>query len=200
MSELPPDLKWMLATRRYSMFMPGNREDLLVEYPELQDIPSFNALKGKPKELLFVWYYACKASPAMELNSHGERVEFALESVYKGKPPAEVIQRYKDKRWSPEIARAIPDMQGFELGVRVKQRLMVEFTLNNLLKIINVNVDELLTMEEKKEYADFAEKAMKVIANITQKAEGNYGVKEIAIEDESPGAVRERSQPLVRQY
>lgn len=180
------------------MFMPGSRDDLLLEYPELQDIPSMNALRGKPKELLFVWYYACKASPAMELNSHGERVEFALQAVYKGKAPEEVVLRYKDKRWSPEIGRAIPDMQAFELGVRVKNRLLLEKMQNDILFIIgSKDARGISDTEEQKEYLDLCVQAQKFIATSTKQAEGGFSVKEIAPEDETPGAVRERSQALI---
>lgn len=197
MTALPEKLMWLLATRRYSMFMPGSRDDLLLEYPELQDIPSMNALRGKPKELLFVWYYACKASPAMELTSHGERVEFATNAVYRGKPPLEVVQRYKDKRWSPEIARAIPDMQAFELGVRVKNRLILEKMQNDILFIIgSKDAMHIKNTEEQKQYLDLCVQAQKFIATSTKQAEGGFSVKEIAPEDESAGAVRERVQIL----
>ena len=47
--------------KRYSMFYPKNTRSFKSDYPELFKNPIYSKLSNN--EMLFVWYYACEASP-----------------------------------------------------------------------------------------------------------------------------------------
>lgn len=179
----------MLATRRYSMFFPGSRNDLLLEYPDLRSIPSIKKVGDKPKELLFVWYYACKASPAMALVDDRSRIEFALKAVWGDPVPADVHSRFINHKWGETVSMAIDDMRKFELGPRVMSKLIVERTIRNIAKLLDVDADSIASndWDTKKAYMDVAVKGTQALMGLQAKADGDFGVREVGEADLRPG-------------
>lgn len=181
----------LLATRRYSMFFPGTRNDLLLEYPELRGIPSIRKAGDKPKDLLFVWYYACKASPAMELVDDKARIEFALKAVWGDPVPKDVHARFISHKWGEEVSAAIDDMRRFELGPRVRAKLLLERALDNMTALVDKSKYEVASMDidDQKNYTAIVGKVLSDIMPRIKEMEGNYGVRELGESEYKPGEV-----------
>lgn len=190
----------LLATSRYTCFWPKDKGDLISDYPELMEIPSIRALQGKPKDLLFVWFYAFRASPVVA-GFHGDksRKQAALVAVH-GNDIPEAYQRYLKDNGLPEaVAEAVKAMRCIELGARTRERLMCERNIINAQRIIDIDVASLPPdWNEKKNYLIAVEKAGDIIAQNRLRLEGLSGVVRVEEVDEkaSTTAARLRRIPV----
>lgn len=178
-----------LALRRYSMFFPGTRNDLLLEYPELRKVPEIAKLNDRPKWLLFVWYYACKASPVMDLIDDKARIELAVRAAFGDPAPKDIMAQCVSHKWDADVAEALVVMGRFELGVRTRNRLLVERVQKNIQAMLDKDPKWLLLqdIDIQKQYVDMASKAMPMLKGLQETAEGGYGVKETEEKELKPG-------------
>jgi len=72
----------------YSIFRPDSKRRIQQDYPEISLRPVFQKLS--PDEMIFVWYYACEASPYFDIDSDRERTEKSLKAAFSR--PGEGIQ------------------------------------------------------------------------------------------------------------
>lgn len=124
-----------VASGRYSLFHPGNKANLLSDFPELRKIASFMELDS-PKKLLFVWYYACKASPAREILDESERIRYALRKAWGDRVPKEIEEPYTRKGWGTEVGSAIADMAAYEPELRIRLKAVCKQHIEILENLI----------------------------------------------------------------
>lgn len=180
----------LLQENAYSMFMPNDRNDLLTDYPELQKVPSLRAIK--PKEVLFVWYYACKASPGVrKLHTEKERIEFAVRAAWET-PTKEMLEKYGNKKWGQAIDQAISDMRRYELQPRIINKLLCERIQRNIQDVIDTDMSMAVAWGDKKDALAAMDKAMDMLPRCIKLAEGDFGIVEGSISEEEVGSVMGR--------
>jgi len=203
MSDLKPpkdEVRELLLESKCSMFHPTSRLDLLADWPELREVPSFMGLKGRPKEMLFVWFLASKTSYARRLVDERKRIEFAIDAAYEGKLDKKSRDSYLNKNWSDDITVAIADMARFEPSVRAKNKIHAERLLRNVEFIARTDFQEgdaPVDWDEKQKALKAIREAAELIPVIQKLAEGGFG---IVVKDddyqEPPGAAWARAKTL----
>lgn len=123
MDDAGSEIDRLLATGRYSMFNPTSTGDLVLDYPELRKVESFSNTKLKPRQMLFVWHYACRASRSQELVDDKDRIRYAVIKAWGKEFPQPIMDQYLSRQWGAEVEAAIRDMRGFEFGPRVRMKL-----------------------------------------------------------------------------
>ena len=111
-----------VASGRYSLFQPSNKGNLLSDFPELRKVQSFMDIDN-PRKMLFVWYYACKVSPARDILDDTDRIKFAMAKAWDGRVPKEIEGPYLKRAWGDEIAQAIADMSAYEPELRIRLKI-----------------------------------------------------------------------------
>lgn len=172
----------LLATGRYSQWHPMSKGDLLLDYPELAKHPAMQM--SNPRKLLFAWFYAHRCSRARELHDDKERIAYALGAAWGPRPPKEIRDLYMAKRWGEEVQRAIDAMRGMNPGGRIMQKLIASQQVEKVKKILDAEVDTLLTWAEKLEYIRAAKAGTELIADLLPLTEATaLGVVEKPTED-----------------
>lgn len=191
MSDINDEVAALLLSSRCSMFHPGTRMDLLISWPELREVASFMELKGRPKDMLFAYFYACKMSYAQRLTDDTKRIRFALDAAYDGKAEKKLREAYLNHKWGADIDDAIEDMRRFEPSVRVKNKIHAERLLRNVEWIARTDFSEgdaPEDWEEKQRALRAIREAAELIPVIQKLAEGDFGISIVAKEEETPGA------------
>lgn len=127
---------------RYLLFAPKSARGLRVDYPELNEYKEFQGLR--PKEILFVWWYACRSSPYfnMDYNSEREIVEMCLDRVnFYFDDPAKK-EKYLSQNFPEKISAAISMMRTFQPSVREMARKSAVRSLHNIRKLTSLELDE----------------------------------------------------------
>ena len=172
--------------KRYSMFYPKTKRGLLSDYPELKKIESFSKLSRA--ELLFVWYYACKASPFYGEENDEVRVKKALKESFGKTAGLDITSRYVAGNFVDKIRTAITEISRFEPGPRIRAKMMVEKILANYEKLIDVNVngkveftnkDGEIDWSKKKAYIDACNTVSKALPTLITQSEGGFGITEV---------------------
>jgi len=176
-----------LDLSQYSIFYPDSKNSIVKDYPELKNYESFRNISNN--DALFVWYYACEASPLHKITSNKERASQAINKAYvkKGGPAIN-----KDKRnklltgdFPDKMRQAIEDMSRFKLGPRLLIQQTIEKALHNTAAIINIELDDELfkgkdgdgkDMTAYKEYMQMISTAESVMPSLLSRLEGNFGV------------------------
>lgn len=161
----------LLATRQYSMFHPTSKGDLLIDYPELKQVPSFMALIGNPKKMMFVWYYACKASDARLLTDDSDRIQFAIRSAWHDKAPKEVTDGYPQHKWGMPMQKAIDDMRVFEPGPRIRLKLMCAQAIGELQELLDKGAGSLTDWDERKNFVQTTKMSLELISDLLPRIE-----------------------------
>lgn len=194
------EVQALLLESKCSMFHPSSRMDLLLDWPELREVQSFMALKGRPKEMLFVWFLASKTSYAKKLVDKRKRIQFALDAAYEGKIDKKTKEAYLNEQWTDEIGMAIADMGRFEPSVRAKNKVHAERLLRNVEWIARTDFSEgnaPVDWDEKQRALKAIREAAELIPVIQKLAEGDFG---IVIKDdefqEAPGVAWARAKNL----
>jgi hypothetical protein len=172
----------------FSIFAPKSKRALYIDYPELKSYPQFKDLRVH--EMLFVWYYACEASPFFHLNDDFIRSKKAADKscMTSGGKLSISGPEYKsliDCRFPAKIERAITVMQKFKVGPRIRAKMMFEKTLENIEKILNVdasdtsqflNKDDEVDWSKKKAFVDTITSATANIPKLVSQLEDNFAV------------------------
>lgn len=166
-----------LLSKDYVIFAPKGNKELKREYKELDDYQEFKALNNS--DLLFVWWYACKCSPLINIPEE-KRVFMAIDQSYRDKGIQEARKvDWQNRDFPPHIKQAIKVMDRFNPQMRVQFAADTQFLLQQCQHAIRQDTSK-ATPEEKEDYMKTAILARKLQKDILQDLErGNSGVAEV---------------------
>ena len=173
-----------------SVFHPKGKNRIVHDYPELSRFESLKAL-GKNSDFVFVWYYACKASPYYESPNKVAKIQACIKKAYTKGMADGKKKSFLSGDFPEPIKRAIKDVESFEPGPRIRAKIMAEETLAKLEALVMEDVNESDFLDEdnninytaKKAYAAMLTSINKDIPDIISKIETGYGVSFIDKKD-----------------
>lgn len=173
----------------YSVFRPKSSRMLYEDYPELAKIKLFKDLNRF--DLLFVWYYACEASPLFKITDNRTRVEECLKLTYfsggNKKMDSLLKERYLACRFPEKIENAIEIMKNFRIGPRVRAKMMAEKAFENIEKILDIdasddkhflNKENEVDYSKKKSYVDTVARAIDMLPKLINQIEESFGISD----------------------
>lgn len=177
---------------KYSLFTPRSRRSLILDYPELG---KYKELLDLSKiDLLFVWYYACEASPYSSTQTDQDRAIKASAVTYRRNKQIseDKILAIEDLNFDDKLAMAIEKMESFRMGPRVRMRKMVDNMLSNYEKIINVDIsgeefqneDGEKDLDKIKDYSAISKLVLASMNDILSKSEDHFGTTDNGVDDD----------------
>jgi len=173
----------MPEKKEYSMFYPKSKLGLKSDYPELASNPIFESLSNN--EMLYVWYYACKASPFSKEDDLRLRADKSVMEAFGPNKGPQVRTAYLAGNYSEKVRAAIIEMTKFQIGPRIRAKLMIEKIIGNYEELIDINTksefinkDGDVDWTKKKAYIDACATVSKNLGNLINQAEGSFGVQE----------------------
>lgn len=176
------------------MFYPKTRDGLLNDYPQLVKVKEFYDLRKE--ELLFVWYFFCKASPFYNIDDRFERAEKSVKKSFGNTNTTETAQ-YKKCNFPDKINLAGEKMKLYEPGPRIRAKKLVEKILSDyegMIGSIDIADDENwrnnageVDMAKKKNYIELTKTVTTALAGLIAQSEEGFGVTEIMDEDFEDG-------------
>lgn len=172
----------------YLLFAPKSDRGLRVDYPELS---RYDELKGLGRrELLFVWYYACKSSPYFNMDVKDPRlvVEKCLEASGLIFQDETKKAKFLARDFPEKISAAIKVMSSFEPSVRILAKLKAVKAIATLERLTNLKLDEdgnhssfknkdgQVSFTSRKQYQDAVIAAQEKMDALIEKAEQGYGI------------------------
>lgn len=177
MSDAAIDLKQL------SMFYPKTKKGLLLDYPEIEKMEVFRIISKL--ELLFVWYFACKSSPFYKEEDRRIRAEKSLIEAFGLNKAEQLKSVYMAGNFSEKIRNAVKEMEAFEIGPRIKAKIMVEKVMDNFMKLVDTDVETAFKNKEKEEdfvkrksYVDASAKIIEKLPTLINQAERGFGISE----------------------
>lgn len=172
---------FLMATRLYNMFWPKNREDLLITYPELRKFKELQAVSDNTRKLLFVYFFACKWSPAQFLQSEAERIELSLRAAWGNQIPKEIDAPYRNKAWGPVMQAAITRMRAFEPEVHVRMKLIFKRSMERVTRLLEADDSNTpKSWKEKREFFDALKVGLSILHDHQKYIEeGAFGVTDV---------------------
>ncbi len=174
---------------KYSLFYPKSKRSLLDEYPELREYPALKALNRS--EILFVWYYACKASPYYNIDDHEKRVIRAMNKSFGKSMREQTRKEYLSGKMPEKILQGIQAMKVFEPAARIRAKQLFEKIIVNFEKLIDVDLenDPQFSVElgreailNKKTYAQMCKEVTAKLPDLVRQAEQAFGLVEVSEE------------------
>jgi len=168
---------------KYSMFFPKSRRKLIDDYPELGKIDAFRKLNRS--EMLFVWYYACQASPYYDQDDFGRIIDLCLKKSFGKGMGRKSRERFISGNFPEKITAAIEVMRRFEPGPRIRAKKLVEKILENFEKLINIDVendaqfvdpDGGINVNKKNAYVGLSVRISNQMPNLLAQVEEGYGI------------------------
>lgn len=185
--------KYTEPDSRYSMFYPKTKDGLLNDYPQLAKVKEFYDLRKE--ELLFVWYFFCKASPYYNIDDRFERAEKSVKKAF-GSKTIETAQ-YNKCNFPDKISLAGEKMKLYEPGPRIRAKKLIEKIISDYEKMIgstDVDDDENwknsagdIDMAKKKNYIELTKTVSTALTGLISQSEEGFGVSEIIDEDFEDG-------------
>lgn len=178
---------------KYSLFAPRTENGLKNDYPELRDNPAFE--KCSKAELLFVWYFACEASPFINIQDERTRCKRSLEQAYTKNGVLEMGREAKSRMLNMEFKEYLPgaikSMGQYRMGPRVKEKKMVDKVLSNYEAIVDMDINGAEFKDEDgdkdfdkiKKYVDSTKSIIGTLPSLNKMAEGSSGLSERKVED-----------------
>lgn len=176
----------------YSLFAPKSKRSIKDDYPELRDAEEFRGLTKS--DMLFVWYYACEASPLMSIDSDQKRVESAIKYIERIDPEL-ITAKFKDYAqliFTPKMEVAIHKMRQYKMGTRIRAKKMIDKTMDNYEKILSLDIDgsEFINKDGEKDFTkikQYVDSSKTIIGNIPtliEQAERGFSVVDLSGEDD----------------
>lgn len=169
----------------YSLFAPKTRNGLLYDYPDLKNVEEFKKLSVH--HLLFVWYFACEASPIYNIK----------EDEYRSKEAVKYVQtlnsnyftgldktKFENLNFENKVLIAIKKMSSYRMGPRIRAKKMIDQALDNYERIVNFDINSTAFMD-KEDNVDFDKIAkyttattniMKNLPILVQQAEEGFAI------------------------
>lgn len=194
----PPEnlVDQLLAGHQYYIFAPSKKMNLLADYPELLKYEVFGRLSQR--QLIYVWCYECKGSPAIIRGlSDSDRKRFAFGMAYEGAEKTEEALAVLKGRYDENMRLAIKEMSRFELGPRVKARLLAEISLSNISAALGADNSTILGSplmkpSDKKAILEMIDKGADIIEKLNRVFEGgSYGAVRADEWDFKEGEIQE---------
>ncbi|MHA1974621.1 MAG: hypothetical protein ACTSW1_16595 [Candidatus Hodarchaeales archaeon] len=122
------------------LFAPKSARGLRVDYPELGKYEELKALRAK--ELLFVWYYACKSSPLFNYDGPKKNlIERCIKaSNLRIDDPAK-LAKFEVGNFPAKIQAGIDVMFNFEPAARIVAKLEALKDIEDLKKMTSLKLD-----------------------------------------------------------
>lgn len=170
------DILLEMISKKYVVFALKSNRELKREYPELSEYEEFRQLENR--ELVFVWAWACRTSPFLELEEE-KRLIPCIEWAFPGKQQRESkMADYAGMRFPDHIKGAIKRMERFDPGLRIQMAADNIHLLKQCQKAIRQDTSK-ATPEEMEDYIKTATLARKLMSEIQKDIErGNLGVEE----------------------
>jgi hypothetical protein len=108
-------------------------------YPELGKMSEFKNITVK--ESHFVWYYACKDSPCIDIKDDFKRAASAYYESFGEGSDSNHKELYLSLRFPSNVKIAIDRMSKFIPDVRSQAKTAIGKTVDNMIKILNYDVD-----------------------------------------------------------
>mgnify|MGYP006921326599 CR=1 FL=1 len=165
-----------MIQKKYVIFALKSNRELKREYPELSDYEEFKSLENR--ELVFVWAWACRTSPFLELDEE-KRLVPCIEWAFPGKQQREAkMNDYANMKFPDHIKGAIRRMERFDPGLRVQMAADNMHLLKQCQQAIRQDIKG-ADPEQIEDYMKTAALARKIMADIQKDIErGNLGVEE----------------------
>lgn len=187
--------------RKLSMFYPKTKQGLLHDYPELKKIELFRKLSKY--ELLFVWYMGCESSPFARESNDRVKIENSLIEAY-GERKAETMKgAFIAGNYKEDIRHGINIMRNFEIGPRIRAKMMVEKIMGNYEELIDIDTetefkdkDQEEDWTKKKAYIDSCAKISQTLPTLISQAEGSFGI----VEKEDGEEIELNSDDLIDEF
>jgi hypothetical protein len=173
----------------FSIFKPKSTRALYDDYPELKTHMELKSLTRF--ELLFIWYYACEASPLFKITSNRDRASEAMNLTFfsnkQKRLSDEDKERYLNGKFPEKLKAAIEVMERFRIGPRVRAKMILEKGFENLEHILNIdasndenfkNAQGEVDQSKKKSYVDTLDKAVSLLPNLINTLESGFGVNQ----------------------
>lgn len=183
----------------YMLFAPKSARGLRVDYPELSKYEELRSIMQK--ELLFVWYYACKSSPLFNFDGpqkvHIEKCMKAAKLVIDD--PAKKA-KFMAGNFPAKVQAAIEVMYNFEPAARIVAKLEALKDIEDLKRMTSLELDKDgnhpqfyekgykppedpepghepdIDMEKKNKYMSMILKKNEKLGDMINKAEQGWGV------------------------
>lgn len=191
------DFDELIAKGRFQLFYPTSKGDILVDYPELRKVPSFMALT--PQQMIFVWWYAARWSPARELQEDKDRIAYAMRKAWP-MTPSDILKHYPEREWGAKVDAAIRDMMSYEPLPRVMMKVTCQRIIGKIKRVTEIDEPKFQDFKDKTEFFRATEaylRAMKTgidmldsLLPYTEK--GAFGVVEVYDNEPEEGEDRER--------
>jgi hypothetical protein len=160
-----------------TMFEPTYGKDIRIEYPDLDDVEEFKNLTAS--QLSFVWAYANKTSPYYKIQDEKEKISKCCLLAFRKRLGREQLEKYLEKDFPDLVVLAIPKMQKYNPSFRMRAKLLAERQFH-MIDDMTSQVEgygEIMTLDEKKKFADFINTSSSIIPKIVDQIENAYGVK-----------------------
>ena len=160
-----------------TLFEPQKGKDIKEKYPELNKYKEFEDLNNK--KMTFVWLVGNKTSQlvisGLPLRT---KIEKALKSSgLEAELSPDEIAKWLNNMVPEEIAVAIKRMEIFDPATRARATLLSMKIFENYEKILNDEIEESDSIEQRISYIEMAEKARKGIPDLVQQIELSYGIE-----------------------
>ncbi len=186
--------------KMYSMFYPKNKRSFKSDYPELLKNHIFKDLSNA--EMLFVWYFACEASPFYKEYDDSVRCKYSLVESF-GKRADVVFTAYNAGKYPEKVRSAINEMRSYKIGPRVRSKMMVEKIMKNYEYLVDIDPSKEFKDEnqeedwsKKKAYIDACANISKTLPNLISQAEGSFGI----VEDKGGDEIEIESSSLIDEF
>lgn len=174
----------------YSIFAPKSARILYEDYPELKKHgETFKNLQTV--DLLFVWYYACEASPLSEIINPKKRAEESIRVTYDLVKRKKIDSLYREKlvnlRFEDKMKKAIDLMSSFRVGPRLRAKIIAEKAFENLEKMLDIDASDdanfigangEVDWTKKKAYMETVSKAITMMPDLINQLESSFSVTE----------------------
>lgn len=170
------DVLAQLARKDFLVYAPHTAKDIKRDYRELNDYEAFR--KVTPTELVFVWWFAIKCSPIIDLPEE-KRVLVAVEKAFRVKSQADARRiEYSTLNFPDDIKNAIKCMDRFDPGGRITAMADDLHTMTQMQHIIRKDISS-ATPDEVVEWMKALVPARKIRDDILLRIErGGLGVEE----------------------
>lgn len=172
-----------LHIEKLSMFYPKTTKGLVIDYPEIASNPVLKALNKN--DLLFVWYYACRASPFVKEDNNSVKIENAAKEAYGRTINEGLLQKLLAGNFSDKMRHAIVEMEKFQVGPRIRAKMMVEKIMGNYSTLVDIDPktdfqdkDGEEDWTKKKAYIDSCAKISSALPLLISQSEGGFGMIE----------------------
>lgn len=170
----------------FSLFAPKSERDIRNDYPELREVEEFKKLSKS--DMLFIWYYACEASPLAATKSDQKRAQVSIDYIRRINPNLITgkFEKYAILEFDYQMEAAINRMMKYRMGIRVRAKKMIDSILSNYEKIacVDINGAEFLDKEGSKDftkikaYVDSSKTMSTNLPGLIEQAERGFSVTE----------------------